>query len=540
MSIRLRMMLIAVTTVVAMALIGGLAAYKAKEFMLDLLKSDLKTLSESAVGVADALNIEVVEGNLTREEAIKSFSKIIHKMRYHKGEEFFYAFDNGGNIVANGAAPESVGSNLIALQDPTTGSYIVKEMLEEVHAKGEVFHYHEYPKAGATIPEPKIAYAIHFKPWDLMIGTGLYEDRIERYFNEFTIELTIAVVLLLSVICSLLFVTVKSILTSLSTFQIAMDEVGSGEQDLTVRLAEDKKDEFSLIARSFNVFVSQVQQTIQQILIESESIKNMSNEMFESAKNAESAVHHQLTEIELSSTAVHEMSCTVNEIAKNANDTSFNTQETANKAIDGKTVVERTITGVQALSKDIEITSNKICQLKSSSGDIGSILGVIKSIAEQTNLLALNAAIEAARAGESGRGFSVVADEVRSLAHRTQESTIQIEEIIDSLQRASAEAFEAMSTSVTVADSAMLLTDQAGKLLTEIEGSTANISDMNVQIATATEEQSNVAEEINKSITTIHTNSTDVAENAKSVAELSQIVNSISLKLTDLLSQFKV
>jgi methyl-accepting chemotaxis protein len=257
----------------------------------------------------------------------------------------------------------------------------------------------------------------------------------------------------------------------------------------------------------------------------------------------ESTVHstsQQLREIELVATAVEELSASANEIARHAVDTAERTNATSILAEEGNTIVNLSLENVNRLTVQIESTAQKIQVLKNNSVNIGSVMEVIRTIAEQTNLLALNAAIEAARAGEQGRGFAVVADEVRSLAQKTRSSTEEIESIIVQLQRAADEAHQAMNTSTASARDTIDIASKVGGALDKIRSNIGVINDMNHQIATASHQQSSVANEVSKNITAIHGLSENVVENAQVVNHSgSQLINETS-ELKKQIDSFKV
>lgn len=234
--------------------------------------------------------------------------------------------------------------------------------------------------------------------------------------------------------------------------------------------------------------------------------------------------------------AINEMSSTVQEVANSANGAADAAQDADNFAKKGRSIMDNTISAIQSLSSEVDKVSQAMAQLESETGRIGSVLDVIKSVAEQTNLLALNAAIEAARAGEQGRGFAVVADEVRALAKRTQESTAEIQQIIEAVQQGSSKALLAMKTSQTKTYAANDLVTQAGAAIGDITNAVARIHNMNTQIATAAEQQSYAAEEINRNVTRV----VSLVEHAAQTAQSSsQVADSLSSSARDLNNNIK-
>ena len=237
--------------------------------------------------------------------------------------------------------------------------------------------------------------------------------------------------------------------------------------------------------------------------------------------------------------AMNQMTTTVQEVARHATEASSAAQSADKEANNGRTVVEETVTSIDVLAKEIEKSSGLIHELENNSANIETVLVVIRGIAEQTNLLALNAAIEAARAGEQGRGFAVVADEVRTLASRTQESTQEIQTMIEKLQQGSKNVVDAMVLSQKQSSQSVIQAESALVSLNEITNSVTTISEMNIQIAGAASEQSNVAEEINKNIVNISGVVHETAEGAKQTLTASQELASLSHELQSLVGQFK-
>ncbi|MGD8593954.1 MAG: methyl-accepting chemotaxis protein, partial [Gammaproteobacteria bacterium] len=231
---------------------------------------------------------------------------------------------------------------------------------------------------------------------------------------------------------------------------------------------------------------------------------------------------------------------TVQEVARNATEAANAASHSDEEAQKGQAVVDRTINAIDALASEVDRAANVIHRLEQDSDQIGTVLDVIKGIAEQTNLLALNAAIEAARAGEQGRGFAVVADEVRTLASRTQQSTAEIQQMIERLQAGAQEAVSVMDDSRSRAADSVSSAQSAGQSLQSITGSVASITDMNTQIAAAADEQSAVAEEVNKNIVNINHAAERAADGAKQTSAASNALAGLAQDLQALVGQFKV
>lgn len=316
--------------------------------------------------------------------------------------------------------------------------------------------------------------------------------------------------------------------------------IADGGGDLTRRLPTDSQNEIAALAHNFNRVMEHIAGIIRNVVQVNDKVRVNVNKMSGATESTVQSTSQQLREIELVATAVEELSASANEIARHAVDTAERTNATSILAEEGNTIVNLSLENVNRLTGQIESTAQKIQVLKNNSVNIGSVMEVIRTIAEQTNLLALNAAIEAARAGEQGRGFAVVADEVRSLAQKTRSSTEEIESIIVQLQRAADEAHQAMNTSTASARDTIDIASKVGGALDKIRANIGVINDMNHQIATASHEQSSVANEVSKNITAIHGLSENVVENAQVVNHSgSQLINETS-ELKKQIDSFKV
>jgi methyl-accepting chemotaxis protein len=320
----------------------------------------------------------------------------------------------------------------------------------------------------------------------------------------------------------------------------AMVDIAEGDGDLTKRLYEASNNEVGQIGSAFNKFAVKVHSVVDRVNSATQKLATSAEELSSIMAESKRSVDRQQNETDQVVTAMNEMTATVQQVASHASEAATAANGADAAATDGQTVVDNTIAAIEHLSTEVNASASVIGQLENESESIGSVLDVIRGIAEQTNLLALNAAIEAARAGEHGRGFAVVADEVRNLASKTQQSTEEINEMIDRLQSGARNAVNVMNKSQEEAKNSVDSAGKAGLALTSITSEVTAIRDMNIQIATAAEEQSQVSEEINRNIVNIRDIVESTVEGTNQASIASDELAKLAGGLQDLVGEFKI
>ncbi len=310
--------------------------------------------------------------------------------------------------------------------------------------------------------------------------------------------------------------------------------------DLMSRLQIDNKDEFADVAESFNRMAGQFAEVVRELERSIEQLASGAEELSVTSIQTNQGVQRQQEEVEQVATAMTEMAATVQEVAKSASSTAVATKNAHEQASKGRLIVNNSVSAITVLAEEISVATDVVRQLEADGENIGSVLDVIKGIAEQTNLLALNAAIEAARAGEQGRGFAVVADEVRTLASRTQDSTTEIQSMIERLQEGTRKAVGVMQESKKRTQVTISETQKESEFLEHITDAVTEIDDMCTQIASASEEQSVVADNISQSIEHINGVTMDAAQGSQQVTESSDALARLASDLQALISRFKV
>ncbi|MBC8996533.1 methyl-accepting chemotaxis protein [Pseudomonas sp. N40(2020)] len=319
-----------------------------------------------------------------------------------------------------------------------------------------------------------------------------------------------------------------------------LDDIAQGEGDLTRRLSSDRSDELGSIAKGFNTFLSKLQAMITQVVTSVQSVSDSSEHTADIAIRTNIGIQKQMAEIEQVATAVHEMTATAQDVARNATQAAQAASHADQAASQGMQIVRDTSNSIGVLAVEIGKAVDVVQTLAKDSENINAILTAIRGIAEQTNLLALNAAIEAARAGEQGRGFAVVADEVRNLAQKTQKATEEIQSMIQQLQQGTRDVVRVMEDSQNRTDESVQHAAKAAEALETITQAVSVINDMNTQIASAAEEQSAVADDINRNVINIGQVANEVAGGADESSSASADLTKLAEQQRRLINQFKV
>ncbi|WP_045379541.1 methyl-accepting chemotaxis protein [Vibrio campbellii] len=337
--------------------------------------------------------------------------------------------------------------------------------------------------------------------YNSLLAATQNEQVAQQHYEAYLTQVAWQTALLIVVFVVLLLAAARVMLRQTQYLNDAIKLMAS--KNLSVPFGMDCKDEYGDVARELEKTRRQLHDVIQMQINASDELSTLTEVMTLSMSETKESAQEEFNEIDQLATAMSEMSSTVQTVAEHAQTASSLTEQASTQAVTGQQFLQKTVSKMSELSSDIASSASAVNQVEERVDAIGSVVGTIQGISEQTNLLALNAAIEAARAGEAGRGFAVVADEVRNLAQRTQQATVEIQEMITQLQSSATSAVELMEKSVVEAAEGVELVSNAGSELDGIVGQVTQINDMNFQIATASGQQSSVAEEMSQNLTNV-------------------------------------
>ncbi|TMO70394.1 methyl-accepting chemotaxis protein [Pseudoalteromonas aurantia] len=497
-----------------------------------------KNLVETAHSLLTLYHTQYLEGVLPEVDAKHAALTAIKGLKYD-GDNYFWVNDFNPTMIMHPLKPQLDGNSLVNSKDPD-GTRLFVEMVNVVKKQGEGFVPYKWPKPGAQTPVDKISFVKGFTPWQWIIGSGVYLDTIDAAFSELRWLMIIDVVVIIIILAVLSSVISNSVLHPIRLAADMMKDISQGQGDLTQQLDEHGNDEISRLSRYFNSYTEKMRHSIAQVSENTRHVEQFANQVDDAGKVNLTHIEQQDDNSRQVATAVEQMSTQIQAVSENAHAAEIAAKDALQNSEQGKLVIANTITAIQTLSSNIQSVSKVSAILATESNNIGSVLDVIRGISEQTNLLALNAAIEAARAGEQGRGFAVVADEVRTLASRTGQSTDEIQKMIEKLQKNAQETVNAVQSCQEISENTVAQASGADQVLDEIERLITVISDMNSHIARATQEQSSVAQEVNLRITDLSNATQQSLDTTQTLTDASLNLKQSSHQLGQVVQRFKI
>lgn len=485
-------------------------------------------------------------GDLASRQA--SARRILRGLRFaDTGYIFVYHYDGTNQVLA--PKPELEGKNLLGLKD-ADGKPLVKALIGLAQAGGGTYAY-KWDNPVTRKLGNKLSYVAGLDDWQWMLGTGFYVDDIEDQIATFAagVDEQVRASIMTFALAGLLLLALTTVLARSVASRLAapvidvsnaLDQIASGTGDLTCRLPTKGNDEVARLSVAFNRFADQVHTLVKGMADSSVQLSSSAQGLSTATAQAEASAQSQREDTDQIAVAINEMAATVQEIARSAIEAESSTRSIEQAANDGIGIVDQTISSIDQLVSDAESAMSSAQQLDVESNNIATVLDVIRGIAEQTNLLALNAAIEAARAGEQGRGFAVVADEVRTLASRTQQSTVEIQEMIERLGRNTGMTVNAMEQSLARTRDVVEIARQSGESFRAVADQVSRMSNRNAQIASAAEEQSAATEEINRSVSGIVATANKAATAAADSAQVAGDIQALGERLYASVGRFRL
>ena len=533
-----RLWLLTGLAVIGMVLGLGLALTEMRGLLMEEKIAQVRKLVETVQSVAVHYQRRAERGEIDPETARSAALAVIRDLRYDR-DDYFWVMTLDNRMLMHPLKPALDDQDLSGQVD-VEGKPLFTEMAYLAKRDGGGVVDYAWPKPGSDTPVPKISYVQRLPAWDWVVGTGIYVDDVDAVFWRHVLRYGGAGACVLLLILMGARLTARSVVRPIREAAQAMRHIARGDGDLTRRLDAGGRDELAEMATGFNEFAGKTQDTILRVGGATQQIAAAAEELSAITRSSRDETSRQREEIHQVAAAVTEMTATIMEVARHAEQTAAAAAQADRHAERGGATVEGVVDANQRLALEVERIAEAIRHFSDDSVAIGGVLDVIRGVAEQTNLLALNAAIEAARAGEQGRGFAVVAAEVRSLAGRTQASTSEIQQMVESLRAGAQGAVDAIHSGEALTRETLDQAARAREALEQIRQAITQIRDMSTQVASAAEEQAAVAGEIDRSVVSISGLADELSANSQHTAAASQELARLGEELHGVVSVFKV
>ncbi|WP_022850736.1 methyl-accepting chemotaxis protein [Limisalsivibrio acetivorans] len=514
------------------------------EKLLQDRKVELKGLMEMAYSSIASV---YENADVDDEEAKEKAADILRQLAY-EGDNYVFATNFNGLMISHRISPQLEGKSLWDAKTPS-GEYFIRGMIQEAKS-GSGFYEYTWENPETKKDGQKLSYVIGLDKWEWMIGTGFFiddikdevakiEERASRDLRALVIKILIFAIVILGLVLVFTAVFTKLIVKNLTTTADVLKNISEGEGDLTVRLEAKSRDEVGLVAQNFNAFLEKLRELVDSVKENAMSVASGSTQLASSSEQISVTFHDQSSQVSSVAAATEELTSSSSEVMQSLSEGMAQSREAVEKTGKGQESLNRAIGEIDGIREKVEKLNSTIGNLSKSSEDIGSIVNVINDIADQTNLLALNAAIEAARAGEAGRGFAVVADEVRKLAERTQTATSEISGIISSLVSETKAANSDMEAAQSQVQSGVDVINETGTVFGEVVDTMQSVERVNGIISNAVEEQTTTIVSINDNTQAI---SSGLEESSVAMQEITHTIADLqkqSDELSNLVARFK-
>ncbi|GAA4893020.1 methyl-accepting chemotaxis protein [Ferrimonas pelagia] len=527
-------LLLLLSVIATLSLLSYAAWYTTKD-----KSSELDKEIASAVHLAHSLVAQYQdrEGELGREQAQAMAQETLSGLRYD-GDNYFWVVDQQGTLLVHPIRPEQLGQDMRRVTDGQ-GHYHWQQMLDISAQQGQGFLDYQVMLPGRAAQE-KHAYVQHVENWGWVIGTGV--DAVDRTALVLAVIINLVWVSIIATLVTQLishFIR-KDIATPIAELEEVCDRLADGDLRPMHPHLRLRGDELGHLAQALGKAQQNLSSLLEQVQGAVYGNREQAQGIAQACQASQEQVNHQQSQLEQVSTAMNEMSVTVSDVAKNAEETAMHTDAVTQHSVQGEHLMMKTEQQITELTQRVRTNSEQIAALQHGVTAINEVTEVIDGISDQTNLLALNAAIEAARAGEQGRGFAVVADEVRQLASRTQHSTSEVKQTVDRLQSDAGQSVAAMAASVGLAEQGVSDTHAMAEALHEMIGLIRQANERSAQIATAAEQQSVVAEQINQNLHNASEAGINVSRYADQLAQSSHALLANAGELEQKLTKFRL
>lgn len=475
--------------------------------------------------------------DLDEETAKQLALEAVKDLRYDRNN-YYWIQDDTPTMIMHPIKPELDGSDLRTFKDGNGKAFFV-EMAQQVRSGGQGFVDYVWPLPGQTTPTDKISFVKRFDAWGWTIGSGIYLTLLEEEYAAMRNVVVVFCIVSVILVVVLVLLIGGSIVRPIQEVTERMEDIAQGDGDLGCTLPVAGKDEVTQLAQYFNQFTNKLRQSLVSIRENIVDLTAQAESVDLESKNSNQQAQNQHENMLQVATAMEEMTTQIQEVSQNADTADKSISQAQENVQTGASVVEDTVADIRSLTNDIESVSSVVTELAQQTDSIGAVLDVIRGIAEQTNLLALNAAIEAARAGEQGRGFAVVADEVRTLASRTGQSTDEIQAMIEKLQSNAKAAVSAVTVSQNASGVTVEKAIRANEDLQEAYRIMTDITGMGSQIARATEQQAEAATEANMRINALSGAADESSQSADNLAQASEALKRSCIAIQEVANRFK-
>ena len=531
-----RMLLLVGLTLAGLLVLCFTALLQLKSSMLEDRKQKTQNLVEVGVGILTHHQKLAADGKLPEEDAKKAAKESLRNLRYN-GNDYFFVLDTSNKYVLFPGKPEFEGLDKGDMKD-ANGKFLIRELVNTAKAGGGFVEYW-FPKAGQQNAEPKLSYASLFAPWGWVIGTGIYIDDIDREYKKGATLLggiSVGLLVLLSLIgWQVGSSVVRQLGGEPGEATEIMQRVAAG--DLTARLENTRPGS---LLNALGGMVDSLRKLVSEINSEANSLVGNAAQIALASDEVARSAEHQADSTSAMAAAIEELTVSSNHISDSARETARETNSAVQLSGEGAERVHLASKAIQKISDTVSDASARIRALEERAKQVSSIANVIKDIAGQTNLLALNAAIEAARAGEQGRGFAVVADEVRKLAERTASATTEIEQMLNRIQCETVGAVEAMDAALPEVQEGVQLAASASESLRAIEEGARRTLERVGEVADATHEQSSTSTSIAQRVEQIANMVEETTSTIRGTAETAHQLEIIANTLKQQMSKFRI